>query len=452
MILIDVLSLCMATQCIRTHVYIRAYRHACMHKYINTHTHVCIHAYTHTNIPTYIHACMHECIHAHTHTHLHTAAIRIRYASNKETHGSSADVLMHAHTGDNASKREKTSAAAVAAAVAAAAAGTAGTVECDAVELASTKSLQASVIDATEVRVDATDATRLHATGGAVLVPGYDIEIRSDLKFAILNAAQRAFDRTYVGDLTGEVCTYLRCMALMCGPTTEGDVTESDTATREPLCVNSACAQVPNAVARLIVQMPCTYTASEQGAVSVGHGHDGHSFARRYALDIESEDRIACVFSFSQADLKLHPPMCGTSVFLVHDVAIFEVSPSTSASTAIADNSGCEMLLHKCLPFWETSSFGYECFAVPMLDKWHSHNQGEGDGFQFDKIRNKYDRMVVNTLMGCPALEVAFAGAACACMRVLVCMCVCVCVCVRVRVCADACVCVRVHVCVCVCV
>jgi hypothetical protein len=252
-----------------------------------------------------------------------------------------------------------------------------------------------------------------------------------DLRDAVLSAAQSAFDRTLVGHVGKEVHVRLRHMVLLRGPPelTRTD-TDTDTDTDDE-CMSVDAAQGPDAFARMIVQVPCVYTASRRGTVAVGVD----SVTRTYTLDSRSEEGFSYVFCFSACTVRMHTPQRGCSVFLVYDVA--SVARIHMQARALGSHLASEALLCECVAHWERDTAG----ACPKLalvlrdDEWHTSL--DAHAFHWHKVTNVHDCIVINAIRNCPRLDFAVAGACVhPCVYIHVCMLVCMVMC-------SACVCVH---------
>jgi hypothetical protein len=148
-----------------------------------------------------------------------------------------------------------------------------------------------------------------NAAARAVLIEREHIDIGSELKSAFLKAAQTAFKCTAMGlsenlqHVHTDLFVQLRHMVLLQGPT--------DMHSTEFVEVPSA--QAPHAFGRMVVQIPCKYTAGPRGTVSVNT--KGHT--KTYTLDSSPDEGFRYVFSYSPSTMHVHAPRQGCCAFLV---------------------------------------------------------------------------------------------------------------------------------------
>jgi hypothetical protein len=166
------------------------------------------------------------------------------------------------------------------------------------------------------------------------------------------------------------------------------------------------CAQVPYAFARMVVQIPCRYTACARGSVSAG--------STTLLLDSPSAELLQYVFSYSPATMHVHAPAHGCSAFLVYDVVCFdETMPEPAAAGDNRAGTHVAEAQRECREEEEGPTTGTVA--------------GEEGAFSCRIVRPGPGAVVAGSLMTCAELEAACAGKGCLC--VCVCMCTCTCVC-----------------------
>jgi hypothetical protein len=258
---------------------------------------------------------------------------------------------------------------------------------------------------ATAAREDATATARGFTQ--AVMIKSESVKISAGLTEAVLDATRTACNHMELWNPTHN-SVYLRYMLLCCGPTeTSGDQRPTES-------INLNYPQPPVAFARMVVQIPCEYTASERGTASARV----NSSTKTVKFDTHSDDSFHYFFAYSLSDVRIHAPSRGCGVFLVFDV----FTMARIYINNISDNYAAEDILAKCVQFWEDDP-QCEKLAVALVDPLAilcTRNKK----ISFDHITNVRDRVLIRTLLRCEALDVGLMGES-----MYVCMYVCMPVC-----------------------
>jgi hypothetical protein len=241
------------------------------------------------------------------------------------------------------------------------------------------------------------------------MIPGEDIETCPEFQTAVLQqarAANRWLRKKEPCRFTSDTRKFsldarLRYMVFIRGPTETEKPTNSDSDSDMSMLLDYD--QVPNGIARMVVQIPCTYSASVQGTVSASL--DDHSCtARTFHLDSGSQESFQYVFSYTQSTTRIHAPHHGCAVFLLFDV----VCLTPVCEPLFKDHHAAKASLKRCLPFWD-QDMHCEKLAL-VLDGGSDLLISESSFCLESSVLTPRDRAVLRMLMSCEELDVAFAG------------------------------------------
>jgi hypothetical protein len=276
------------------------------------------------------------------------------------------------------------------------------------------------------------------ATGSFLTFEKEQIDVSSSLRTAFLAAAHEATALAAMGNATPKgqykkcsdrLCLRLRKMIVCRGPT---ELEESHAQSSRPSKSDESRArssrqmavdytQLPHAVARMIVQIPCKYTACMQGTVTASCNSTSPITCN---MDANSEETYQYVYGLSDAAMHLHAPSQGSSVFLVYDIVIYTSSkcePDFVESLFrnrknVEQSSAAHVKLAECVKHWEQDD---SCQMLAVMLQRNSNVNNIQEVISGKKFCLARDKEIVGALMGCQELEVGFAGE-CVCIHTCV--------------------------------
>jgi hypothetical protein len=262
------------------------------------------------------------------------------------------------------------------------------------------------------------------ATVNAVMIDANEVCVCGALKAAILTSAQtaNAWAHNVVENHSPihDIHLRLRHLAVISYPASCQESGSTCDASLDSLLLDYE--QVPDAVARMVVQLPSTYAAGTHGTITASLNGN----IKTFKLDTKCDETFQYVFSYSQSVSRIHAPRHGSAIFLLYDV----VSMVPMYKQQSRDNCVAEARLAKCVQFWEQDA-ACEKLAVVLHGSNHMLDE-EGNLVLARSHMTERDRAVVSFLKSCPQLEVGYAGR----KYFSVCMCVCVCIYVCIYACA----------------
>jgi hypothetical protein len=228
----------------------------------------------------------------------------------------------------------------------------------------------------------------------AVTIGGNKVKISADLTSAVRAAARAASRELLVcdGKQLGGMSVHVRCMVL-------------SRSGCEAYSLNDGYATLPGACARLIVQIPSTYSADTGNGVVTTRLDD---MKDTFMAGGNKANTFAYVYAYAQSSIWIHAPAEGCAAFLVCDV----VCAGPIRTPTFARNQRAQKALSASVQRWHDLEC-YDKLAFPLEQTWESLR--ESGTFSAANLVHDRDRALVRTLMDCAELDVGFAG-------VLVCM------------------------------